>query len=245
MSSLAANPRTRRQAVASLAKAGEGCSEASPKRYPISRWYIQPAAGRFVARLAATRIRPAHLTWLGLILAAAAAAVLVCRPSLSLWAAGLVLAAWFCDRADGMLARRQQTGSAWGAWLDGNVDELVDVGLHIAVGAAAASQWAWLLLVGFLAGKYLFLHGLASEREAGIHSAALDGGHGPSPGPPGHPWLHGIYHLPGNADVRLHLLIVALAGGWFTAELALIACYYNVRWIARYWLVARRLGDEP
>ena len=45
-----------------------------------------------------------------------------------------------------------------------------------------------------------------------------------------------------HADVRVHLLIVALAGGWLVAELALVAGYYNLRWIVRYGLVARRLG---
>ena len=79
----------------------------------------------------------------------------------------MVLAAWFFDRADGLLARRQQTASAWGAWLDANVDELVDVGLHVAVAAAAAtltgSALPWALLVAFLAGKYLLVCGLALE----------------------------------------------------------------------------------
>ena len=54
--------------------------------------------------------------------------------------------------------------------------------------------------------------------------------------------LRTLYHLPGNADVRIHLLLVALCTGWLTAELALVALYYNLRWIVRYALVARRLG---
>ena len=40
----------------------------------------------------------------------------------------------------------------------------------------------------------------------------------------------------------LFLLVLALATGWITAELALVAAYYNLRWIARYALVARRWG---
>jgi hypothetical protein len=56
--------------------------------------------------------------------------------------------------------------------------------------------------------------------------------------------LRTLWHLPGNADVRLHLLIVALLGGWLTSELAVVAAYYNLRWIAGYLLVARRLGGE-
>jgi hypothetical protein len=49
-----------------------------------------------------------------------------------------------------------------------------------------------------------------------------------------------LYHLPANADVRAHLLIVAVAAGWLTTELALVAVYYNFRWVARYALLARR-----
>ena len=54
--------------------------------------------------------------------------------------------------------------------------------------------------------------------------------------------LRRLYHLPGNADVRLHLLVAALLTGWLAAELILVAVYYNLRWMARYVLVARRLG---
>ena len=56
--------------------------------------------------------------------------------------------------------------------------------------------------------------------------------------------LRAAYHLPGNADVRVHLLAAALVTGWFSAELAVVAAYYNLRWIARYVLVARRLGGD-
>ncbi|MFH1922574.1 MAG: hypothetical protein ABIP48_22150, partial [Planctomycetota bacterium] len=56
--------------------------------------------------------------------------------------------------------------------------------------------------------------------------------------------LRAAYHLPGNADVRVHLLAVALAGGWLLEELCVVAAYYNLRWIARYVLVARRLGGN-
>ena len=55
-------------------------------------------------------------------------------------------------------------------------------------------------------------------------------------------WLRAAYHTPGNADVRVHLLAVAWLTGWLGAELAVVAVYYNLRWIARYVLVARRLG---
>src|SRR5207253_9060082 len=53
-------------------------------------------------------------------------------------------------------------------------------------------------------------------------------------------WLRRLYHLPGNADVRMHLLALLLAAGWWSAELLFVAAYFNFRWIARYALVARR-----
>ena len=185
------------------------------------------------------------MTVCGLLTAAVAAAVLVLRPDAAPVAAAMVLAAWFFDRADGLLARRQQTASAWGAWLDANVDELVDVGLQIAVAAAAAtltgSALPWVLLVAFLVGKYLLVCSLALE-EHGCASAGSDRATARRPASGG--WLRRAYHLPGNADVRVHLLVLALVTGWLTAELALVAAYYNLRWIVRYVLVFRRLGGR-
>jgi phosphatidylglycerophosphate synthase len=219
------------------------------RRHPISRWYVQPAAEWLAAALRPTRIRPVHLTLCGLVFGSLAAAVLVSRPELAPVSAALVLGAWFFDRADGALARRQNTVSAWGAWLDANVDELLDVGLHVAVAAAAASQTAsstpWLLLVGFVGGKYLFVHGLATEQQAAGERAELS--EEPAAAEPASPLsrlLRGAYHMPGNADVRVHLLAAALATGLFCAELWIVAVYYNVRWLARYALVARRLGGR-
>jgi hypothetical protein len=189
-------------------------------------------------------------------------------------AAVLVLAAWFFDRADGQLARLQGTTSALGAWLDANVDELHDIAWHVALAFAAASQiaspWPWLLLLSFLGGKYLFMHGLMTEQSVARAKTDVVQGRiaqeitSTHPSPPrgrgqgegagnaaviswailassGAGWLRSLYHLPGNADIRIHLLIAALVTGWLTPELALIAIYYNLRWIVRYGLVAHRL----
>jgi len=220
------------------------------RRYPISRWYLCPLAGWLAAALAPTCVRPVHLTACGLISAASAAGVLLWRPEAAPAAAVAVLAAWFFDRADGQLARRQGTVSAWGAWLDANVDELVDVGLHLAVAAAAASQtassWPWALLIAFASGKYLLMYGLNVEQHLAEQVAEPTAAHsldqsGTLHPPPAIGWLHRAYHLPANADLRVHLLAAALLTGWLTAELAMVAVYYNLRWIARYLLVARRL----
>jgi phosphatidylglycerophosphate synthase len=215
-------------------------------RHPISRWYVWPVAGWLAAALVPSRVRPVHLTVCGLLTATVAAVVLVLRPDAAPVAAVMVLAAWFFDRADGLLARRQQTASAWGAWLDANVDELVDVGGQIAVASAAAtltgSPAPWALLVAFLVGKYLLVCGLALEGpQVECRERSCDGEGGSASGG----WLRCAYHLPGNADMRVHFLVLALLTGWLTAELALVAAYYNLRWIVRYVLVFRRLGGRP
>ncbi len=156
-------------------------------------------------------------------------------------AASLALAAWFCDRLDGKLARRQGSDSPLGAWLDANLDELIDLGLHAmlaySVAATTGAAWPWGLFAAFVAGKYLLLHGIETE-PAASKSKTPRGNERPSSSTS---WLRRLYHLPGNADIRIHLLVLLLAAGWLTTELVLIAVYYNLRWVARYVLVARRL----
>jgi len=181
------------------------------------------------------------MTACGLLFGLAAAGLVAWQPQAAPFAALLVLAAWLCDRTDGPLARKQRSVSAWGGWLDSNVDELLDVAWHTGVAAAAGSAgspWPWALLAGFVAGKYLFMHGVWAEQEFGIVGRGSPGsgpGNTSSPG-----LLRRLYHLPGNADVRVHLVIAALVSGWFVWELALVAAYYQCRWPVRYGLVARR-----
>lgn len=207
--------------------------------YPISRWYLRPIALACAEQLGRLGVKPSHITMLGLLIAIAAGLLLLNRPEWHIAAAGLILASWLCDRIDGPLARRQASASAWGAWLDANVDEGVDLGIHAATAAAAAqltgSTWPWTFLIAFLFGKYLLMHGLASDDE---HCGRAPPSLPSQASPPS--LLRGLYHLPGNADVRLHLLVVAVACGWMTWELAFVAAYYNFRWIARYALMAKR-----
>ncbi|MBN2216905.1 MAG: CDP-alcohol phosphatidyltransferase family protein, partial [Pirellulales bacterium] len=171
--------------------------KASAARHPISRRYIVPAAERVARRLATSWVRPVHLTLAGLAAAGGAVAVLLFWPAAGVWAAALVAASWFFDRADGMLARRQGSASAWGAWLDANVDELVDVALHAGTASAASrlsgSPLPWLLLAAFLGGKYLFFHGLKDQDAAAAATIAPD-----APGEVSGFWRR-CYHLPGNA----------------------------------------------
>ncbi|MBN2296589.1 MAG: CDP-alcohol phosphatidyltransferase family protein [Pirellulales bacterium] len=220
------------------------------QRHPISKWYLIPiariaVAGLTLSPLTRSRIRPSHVTITGLVFAAAGVGLLLWRPDTAAIAAFFVLAAWFCDRVDGMLARLQVAGSAWGGWLDSNIDELVDVAMQTAVALTAVrltgSQWPGLLLVAFLAGKYLFMFGISCEEKNGVEQT-LDLTAPASDNRGG--LLRRLYHLPANADIRVHFLIVTLIFGWFTTELAVIAAYYNLRWIVRYPLVARRLGGS-
>jgi phosphatidylglycerophosphate synthase len=210
------------------------------RAYPLSRWYLRPAAGRLAALLARCNVSPHWLTLGNLLLALAAAGLMSWRPSAAPLAALLVLGAWLCDRTDGQLARRRHVESRLGAWLDANVDELTDLGLHLAMALAATtatgSVWPWRLFVAFVIGKYLFIYGLAEERGLERRDEARDDVEAPRS------ILRHVYHLPGNADVRVHLLVAALLTGWLTAELACVAIYYNLRWMARYALVARRWG---
>lgn len=217
----------------------------SPTRalaYPISRWYVIPVTRWIASWLRPTRVRPNHITLLGLLFGLSAVGLLFTMPSAGPAAALVILAAWFMDRTDGTLARQQNTASPFGAWLDANVDEIHDVAWHTAMAYAAAtltgSQLPWFLLIAFLGGKYLFMNGLAEERSlspAVPLPEAVGTGSGIRNG------FRAAYHLPANADVRLHLLVIALLLGLPTVELAFVAFYYNFRWIVRIGLTAQRL----
>ena len=218
-------------------------SDVRAANYPLARWYLRPLAGALAEALAPTRVRPWHVTCLGCCLGLTAALLIATQAAPTIVAALFVLLAWLCDRTDGQLARRQQTTSAFGAWLDANVDELLDVAWHVAMAFVVTQQlgvtWGFALLTAFLGGKYLFMYGLSVEPastlaadsdQSSIRSSSL---------------LRLLYHAPANADIRVHLLIAALATGWLAAELIAVAAYYNLRWIVRYALVARRLTAAP
>jgi phosphatidylglycerophosphate synthase len=209
-------------------------------RHPLSRWYICPLASRLTAWLVGGPTRPWHLTLAGLACGIVAAGCVASQVVPAPIAAILALAAWFFDRADGILARRLGSSDRPGAWLDASTDELVDLGLQVIVATAAAarasgSDWPWVWLVLFLLGKYLLMHGLSCERD---ETAA------PETAAP-RSWLRTLYHLPGNADVRVHLLAAALLSGWLTEQLAIVALYYNLRWLVRYVTGLKLAAEAP
>ncbi len=210
-------------------------------RHPLSRWYICPLAARFAKCLVPGPVRPWHLTLAGLGCGIVAAWCVASPVSLPSAAAVLVLAAWFFDRADGILARRLGLCDRRGAWLDANTDEIVDLGLQVSVAIAAArvsgTNWPWIWLVLFLLGKYLLMHGLVNERSDTATSAPA--------APASETWLRQLYHFPGNADVRVHLLAAALLTGWLTEQLAIVALYYNLRWLVRYLTGLKLAAEAP
>ena len=215
-------------------------------RHPISRWYLSGLVVRTSTLLAPTAVRPWQVTLIGAAFSCVGALTLVVLPTAHVVVALLVWAAWLCDRLDGALARRQVSATAWGAWLDANIDEAADVIMHTAVAVAAVALWPaytlwiWALLVTFVAAKYLLMHGLWTETGVDGKHLTRHSPHNPETATSGGT-MRRLYHLPGNADVRVHLVILALVTGWLPAELALVAGYYAVRVVVRYPLVISRL----
>ncbi len=207
--------------------------------YPLSRWYLRPLAALVATRLALTAVRPWQVSVTGFGVTLTAAALVVVAPTQTTLAALLILFAWFCDRLDGQLARRQGAATAFGAWLDANLDELADLTLQTAFAYAASvelGRLAWFAWGAFVTGKYLFMYGLTIPTEPrGDSDDRTEAGHS---------FVHRLYHLPANADVRVHLAALAAFSSAWGVELAFIAAYYQFRWVARYFLVARRLRGE-
>lgn len=229
------------------------------RRHPLGRWYLVPVALWLADRLASSPVRPSLVTLAGL-LSATWAGTMMCVPGVSpLWAAAGMLAWALCDRLDGCLARRQGTVSRGGAWLDAQLDELVDLGLHAALAGHLAltfdAAWPWFLWGAFVVGKYQFMHGRWIDEQLTLAttpatSAAERAGDSreTAKGARNH-WalehLRAIYHAPGNADLRWHALAVAWLAGWGAGELALTAGYFQVRWLAGLARHAHvRIGGE-
>ncbi len=197
------------------------------RRHPISRWYLPPLVEPLVRWLTPTAVRPQHVTSLGLIAALLAAVAMIVTHSVSWWSIALVWFAWLCDRTDGPLARRQLTATARGARFDAATDEIVDLGLHGAVAAVAAAQTnsalPWLTFATFVVSKRLFAQLTTHDAPTSAAHSALRTPHSAL--------LRTLYNLPGNTDIRLHLLLAALITGWLVPELLIIAGYYTLRWV--------------
>lgn len=211
------------------------------KRHPISRWWILPLVSRIAETVCRTNLRPWHVTAIGFACAVAASGLIAMQAAGWLCAA-CALVMWGCDRLDGSLARRQGSVTCAGGWLDANLDETADMMIHASIAFAAAaalnSRWPWFALAAFATGKHLFFHGVTSERETVSQNQCT------AETTDGSSLVHRVYHGIGAADVRIHVLAVALLLECALAELLLYAAYYNLRWIVRYPLVLRRLSRE-
>ncbi|MBI3319503.1 MAG: CDP-alcohol phosphatidyltransferase family protein, partial [Candidatus Omnitrophica bacterium] len=209
--------------------------------YPLSRWYLRPLAKRVARGLARYRIHPNLVSLGGLLLAAVGGACLMSARGLTaesgrilaqLAPAALVLGYWMLDQVDGHLARLKGLSSPYGGWLDANLDELIDVGLHVTAACVLVGQnrnsIPLVLVLGFVVGKYLFMYGLQlgpeQRMERGRGSGQNWGGRGNESGEavarrPGNEWVRRLYHLPADADVRVHVFVGATVLGALWWEL--------------------------
>ncbi len=197
---------------------------------PLGRYWALTPARWLAVRLAPTPIRPNAVTIAAFAFMVGAAAMVAAGGAG--WAVALALAIGLVlDTSDGHLARLQGTASDFGRWLDSVLDELADVGLHIAISWAAyrsTGQVWWLLMGGvYVGGKHVFQMasadwdlirsakvGEATTRESEVRSESR--------------WKEvsrGLAH----ADLRWHLWIgLALVSRLDLALLA-YAAYYPAR----------------
>lgn len=122
--------------------------------------------GPVVAFLARTPLTPSALTWLGFVLAVAAAFLIAGG---SLIAAGvMVLVAGFFDMLDGALARRTERVTRFGAVLDSTLDRLSEAALLLGVLAlwAAEGRTAGVMLAGITLTASLLVSYIRARAEA-------------------------------------------------------------------------------
>ncbi len=196
---------------------------------PIGRFWAARPALTLAQALAPTAIRPNHVTLAaGASMLAGASLVAFGRTTYAgqVAPAIAIALALVLDTSDGHLARLQGTASAFGRWLDSNLDELGDMALHAAIAwsAYARSGRAGWLLVGmaYAAAKYLFVFGSTSAAPAPTGGIAV-----PTAERPG--LVRRLAHLVGHADIRLHLWIILAAIGRLEWALGAYAAYFLAR----------------
>ena len=203
---------------------------------PLGRYWAYRPATRLAEALKQTPVRPNHVTLLAstFFLAGALGVALGTDLAVRIAAAAALATALILDTADGRLARLQGTSSDFGRMLDGWLDEVGDMALHLAAGWSAfraTGAVAWLLAAFvYASGKYLFF---AATRECETPADKCEESTsiaGVSP-------LRSLVRNLGHADIRWHGWIVAAACGWMRWELAAFAVYYPLRALA---VVVRR-----
>jgi len=137
------------------------------------------AARPLVAGARAAGLSPDAVTWLGVLLTAAAGALaalpawgLAAPPSWGL--AGLVLL-WgsLCDMVDGELARATGRVGQAGAFLDSNLDRLSEVALFLGLMAGLPGRWPPLLAAAAMAASLLVSYARARGEGLGVDCPAF------------------------------------------------------------------------
>jgi hypothetical protein len=203
---------------------------------PLGRYWALAPARWLARRLAPTRIRPNAVTAASALLMLLAAGLVALAPAAlaaRLGAALTMALALILDTADGHLARLQGTASAFGRWLDANLDELADLALHAAIAwgfSAGGTRPGWLMIgMAYVCGKYLFHFGTSSW----IDAQPLPGDPASVSKPVG--WPRALAHAAGHADIRWHLWIILAAVGRLDIALAAYAVYFPLRAAAGAW----------
>ena len=137
--------------------------------------------------LAPTRVRPNHLTYGRLVTGLAASVGFATQePEWVLWSAAVFFLSMLLDRADGELARLQNSSSAFGHKLDIVSDAVVNAAIMVAIGLAVrgGALGDWSVLMGIVAGgavAYVLLVMVRAEQILGNGTAKFEGAGGFDP----------------------------------------------------------------
>lgn len=156
-----------------------------------------------VRALAATAVRPNHLTTARLLTGLVSAGCFATGDSVWVLAgAGVLVVSIFLDRADGELARVQQSSTPWGHTYDIVTDAAVNAAVMIGIGFAAAGGvlGSWAPLAGLIAGlsvAYVLVVMVRFEQNQGTGSAKFSAAGG------------------FDADDAMLAIPLAMALGWY------------------------------
>lgn len=164
-----------------------------------------------VRALAPTAVRPNHLTTARLVTGLAAAALFAtANPAWVLAGAATMVASILLDRADGELARLQDSATPWGHTYDIITDALVNAAVMVGIGFAArhGALGSWAPVAGCVAGlavAYVLVVMVRFERNEGTGTAKFSDTAG------------------FDADDAMLAIPLAMALGWYDVILLLAA----------------------
>ena len=140
---------------------------------PLGRWIAQPLGRSIARRLRHTFVTPNLITLFCLLLGICAAVLIsLNQPILDALAGVLIAAFLVLDTADGHLARLKEMSSRFGGFLDGMVDEINELLIHLAL-LFRTSLWIDIplpaTLVFYFTGRGLYGHFLHSRPDDRNH----------------------------------------------------------------------------